>query len=88
MLVTLSQVGHEDVGVSAAGDDLGEGLVGLKGPDALLMTRVGGDTPLLAQGPQLDRAVTGAAETLGAVPVEHQRLDVVAVTLELHQLSA
>ena len=88
MLVTLPQVGHEDVRVPAAGDDLGEGLVGLESPDTLLMTRVRGDAPLLAQGPELDRAVTGAAETLGPVPVEHQRLHVVAVTLELHQLPA
>ena len=88
VLVALPQVGHEDVRVPAAGYDLGEGLVGLERPDSLLMTRVRGYTPLLAQGPELDGPVTRAAQTLGPVPVQHQRLHIVAVTLELHQLAA
>ena len=47
-----------------------------------------GNAPLLAEGPKLYGAVRAPGETLCAISVEHERLDVIRVPLQLHQLGA
>ena len=58
--VRLTEIRHEDVGVSPSGDNLAERLVRLESPDSFLVTRVGGDTPLLAQRPEFDGPIAGS----------------------------
>lgn len=63
--VWVPQVSAVDLFVSSSRINMSEGLVDLQGPNTLVVHPVGGDAPLLAEGPQPDGAIGAARQALG-----------------------
>ncbi len=80
--VCSAQVGAEDLAVAPGRVDMRKVLLGMQGPDAVVVHVVGGNAAHLAEVPKFQRVIRAAGQTPRAGFVDGQRLDHVRVPLE------